>query len=80
MNDIFDKIVSIIEDVADIPAEEINHDSAFIDDLDLASLEILAIVSKLEREYSISISEEELLSVSTVDDLLNVILKKSAED
>ena len=51
MTDAFKKIVDIIVDVADIPAETIKEDSLLIDDLDLASLEILSIVSKIEEEF-----------------------------
>ena len=76
MNDIFEKIASIIEDVADIPKDEIETNSSFMDDLDLASLEIMSIVSKLEKEFSIKLSEDDLLSIETVEDLINLISEK----
>lgn len=75
MNENYEKIVSFIEDVADIAREDITLDSALIDDLDLASLEIMSIVSKIEREYSIRISEQELLSIETVQDLVQIVSK-----
>ncbi|MBQ7147884.1 MAG: acyl carrier protein [Pseudobutyrivibrio sp.] len=73
MTDAFKKIVDIIVDVADIPAETIKEDSLLIDDLDLASLEILSIVSKIEEEYSIIISEKDLLAVQTVNDIVKLV-------
>ena len=73
MTDAIKKIVDIIVDVADIPAETIKEDSLLIDDLDLASLEILSIVSKIEEEYSIIISEKDLLAVQTVNDIVKLV-------
>ncbi|SDZ88912.1 acyl carrier protein [Pseudobutyrivibrio sp. ACV-2] len=71
--EIYNKIVSIIEDVADIPQSDINENSLLIDDLDLASLEILAIVSKIEEEFSVSITEKELLAVESVADIVKLL-------
>ncbi|SDB46256.1 acyl carrier protein [Pseudobutyrivibrio sp. YE44] len=68
-----EKIQLIIEDVADIPVDEINVDSSFMDDLDLSSLEIMSIVSKIEKEFSVKLSEKELLSVETVADMVELI-------
>ncbi len=68
-----EKIELIIEDVADIPVDEIEETSSFMDDLDLSSLEIMSIISKIEKEFSIKISEKELLSVETVADLAQLI-------
>ena len=56
MADVYEKVVEIIEDIADIPREEISADSELIDDLDLASLEIVSIISKLEKSFSIKMS------------------------
>ncbi len=73
------EIAAIIEEIADIPADEIQEDSLIIDDLELASLEILSIVSEIMRKYSIKISESELLSIKTVGDLAQVISDKIAD-
>ena len=35
----------------------------------------MSIVSKIEREYSIRISEQELLSIETVQDLVQIVSK-----
>ena len=73
MADVYEKVVEIIEDIADIPREEISADSELIDDLDLASLEIVSIISKLEKAFSIKMSEKELLAIETVNDLVELI-------
>ncbi len=76
MNEIFNVIADVIVDVADIARDDITEESEFIDTLDLSSLEIMAIVAKLEKEFSIDIDEDELLSIATVKDLEKLIASK----
>ncbi|WP_022760646.1 acyl carrier protein [Butyrivibrio sp. AD3002] len=76
MSEIFDVIADVIEDVADIDKEEITEESEFMDTLDLSSLEIMSIISKIEKEYSIKIDEKELLSITTVKDLEELVASK----
>lgn len=79
MNEIYSRLAAIIEDVADIPQDEFNEDSSLMMDLDLASLEIMAIIARIEKEFSIKFTEDELLSVETLRDAVEVIFaKKSA--
>ena len=76
MEEVFEKIAKIIEDVSDIPQDEIEETSSFMDDLDLSSLEIMSIVSKIEKEFSIKVAEQELLKVETVSDMVKLISEK----
>ena len=76
MNDTLKKVVSIIEDITDIPNDEIEENSSFIEDLDLSSLEIMSVVSSIEKAFSIKISEKEMMSIETVGDLLKLIESK----
>ena len=76
MESIIEFIKETIEEVADISKDEINAESALIDDLDLASLEIMSIISEIEKKYSIKVSESEMLSISTVNELADVVKSK----
>jgi len=76
MKDDLNVIASIIEDIADIPINEITEDSSFIDDLDLSSIEIMSIIAEAERKYSVKIAESELLEIKTVGELAETIEKK----
>ena len=78
MNDTFNEIVEIIVDIAEITKEEIRTDSSLIDTLDLNSLEILSIVAEIEKKYSVKISEKELLSIATVDDIVKMVESKKS--
>lgn len=73
MSETFEKIVAIIGDVADIPEEDIQEESNLIDDLDLSSLEIMSIISKIEKSFSIKMSEKELLSIENIGDLVKYV-------
>ena len=73
MSETFEKIVAIIGDVADIPEEDIQAESNLIDDLDLSSLEIMSIISKIEKSFSIKMSEKELLSIENIGDLVKYV-------
>ena len=76
MNDVFEKIVDIIVDIADIPRAEIHEDSELMDDLNLSSLEIMAIVSKIEKAFSVKFSEKELLAMSSLADMIDYLSNK----
>ena len=78
MENTVEVISKIIEDIADIPLDEIKGDSHLMDDLDLSSLEIMSVVGDVERKFSIKISEDELLSVRTLEDLAKVVQSKTA--
>ena len=68
-------IKQIIEEVTGISGQEIGPDSAFLDDLELSSLEIMSIVGEIERKFSVKISEKELMNIRTVNELAEVIEK-----
>lgn len=76
MNGKTEVIANIIEDIADIPIDEITEDSSFIDDLDLSSIEIMSIVAEVERKYTVKLSETELLEIRTVGELAEIIEKR----
>ncbi|WP_026522050.1 acyl carrier protein [Butyrivibrio sp. VCB2001] len=78
MNETYNEIVEIIIDIADISKEEIETESSLIDTLNLNSLEILAIVSRIEKKFSIKLSEQELLSIATVDDIVKLVESKKS--
>ena len=73
MENKIEEIIKIIEDVTGIPADKINEESSFLDDLDLSSLEVMSIVADIEKKFSVKISEQELVSIRTVKELAEVI-------
>ena len=77
--EIFQKIAKFISENNDIPEENITMDSTF-EELDMDSLDGLALVDYLEKEYKISIANEEILKIrsvrETVEKLEPLLIKK----
>ena len=69
--DKFEVVARIIEEVADIPKDEIERDSSLMDDLDLSSLEIMTIINNISREFQTKISEQRILEIETVADIID---------
>ncbi len=65
----FEKLKDIIVLQIACSREDITLDSHLIDDLEMDSLDIVDIVMYIEDEFGCSITDEELESVRTVNDL-----------
>ena len=75
--EILEKIKTVIEAATDIPTEEIEDDSALMDDLELSSLEVITIIADLEEIFGFTFSEKEMRNMITIDDLAAYIQKKA---
>ena len=69
----FEKIQKIIADVLNIEPEKITMESAFVDDLNADSLDVLQIVMGIEDEFDIKIPDEATEKIVTVADAVNEI-------
>ena len=69
----FEKIQKIIADVLNIEPEKITMESAFVDDLNADSLDVLQIVMGIEDELDIKIPDEATEKIVTVADAVNEI-------
>ena len=67
------KVKSIIAEQLGVGEDEINADSAFIEDLGADSLDIVELVMALEEEFGISIPDEEAENIKTVGDAIAYI-------
>lgn len=65
MEEIFQKVAELISVNNDIPVESITMDSTF-EELNMDSLDGLALVSDLENHYNISIPNQEALKIRSV--------------
>lgn len=69
----FEKIKKIIAEILNLDVEEITMETTFIDDLGADSLDIIEIIMELEREFSISIEDEDAEKIVTVGDAVERI-------
>ena len=71
----FDKIREIVADKLNISEDEITMDSAFLEDLNADSLDIVELIMALEEEFDMEIPEAEAEKIITVGDAVEYIQK-----
>ena len=76
----FDKVKAIFEEQLGVSQDEMNLDTNFKDDLGVDSLDLYAIVMKMEEEFDVEIPAEELDNVATFEDVLNYLKSKGVEE
>lgn len=71
--DIFEKVKNIIVEQIGVEEEKIEMNSTIADDLSADSLDMVEIALALEDEYSITIAEDDMDSIVTINDLVSYI-------
>ena len=75
----FEKVKALIADKLSINEDEITMESAFVDDLNADSLDIVELIMALEDELDMEIPDDEAEKFVTVGDVVKVI-KAHVED
>ena len=68
-----DKIREIVARVLNLDVEDVTPDKAFAEDLDADSLDIAEIVIAIEDEFGITVPDEALEKVVTVQDACDLL-------
>ena len=76
----FEKLQQIIAEVLNIDPEEITMNTTFVDDLGADSLDVFQIIMVFEEEFDIEIDNEEAEKITTVQDAVDQIQKKKANE
>ena len=77
----FEKLQEIIADVLNVsPRKTITPDTTFVDDLGADSLDIFQIIMGIEEDFDIEIDNEEAEKITTVQDAVDQIQKKKANE
>ena len=72
-----DTVFEIIQDCCgEVDPSMITEESRFLDDLELSSLDFFSLISEIESEFNIHITELEIQRLVTVGDLLHVLQEK----
>jgi len=66
-------LADIVNEVAGIPAEDIQMDKSFTDDLDVDSLSMVEVVVAAEEKFSVKIPDDEVKNLKTVGDAVAFI-------
>ena len=72
-----DTVLKIIQDCCEeVDPSLITEEIRFLDDLELSSLDFFSLISEIESEFNIHITELEIQRLVTVGDLLHVLQEK----
>jgi len=73
---IFKEVRHILVEELDVDAEDIQPESELVSDIGLSSVEIMNLVFRLEKSFSIRISERLLRTFVTTQDIVNCVYAK----
>ena len=73
MSEIAEKVKAIIVEKLSVDAADVRGDASFTNDLGADSLETVELMMDLEKEFNITIPEEESEKLSTVGDAIAYI-------
>ncbi len=74
--DLFDRFRRVAVEVLSVPADAVQVEARFGDDLDADSLDLVELVMALEEEFDISVPEEELEGVETIGQAYELVTSK----
>ncbi|MDT4900365.1 MAG: acyl carrier protein [Pseudonocardiales bacterium] len=66
-------LASILEEVADVKADDVKDDKSFVDDLDVDSLSMVEVAMAAEEKFGVKIPDDELPKLKTVGDAVAYI-------
>jgi len=68
---------AIIEEIAGIPAVNVQPTSHFLDDLDLDSLTMVEISIVVQDKYGVELADSDLKDMKTVQDVIDRIIERA---
>jgi acyl carrier protein len=72
-NEIQADLATIVEEVAGVPADDVQMDKEFVADLDVDSLSMVEIVVAAEEKFGVRIPDDQVKNLKTVGDAVNFI-------
>ncbi|HEX3965960.1 MAG TPA: acyl carrier protein [Trebonia sp.] len=73
--EILSGLAEIIEEIADVPADEVTPAKSFVDDLDIDSLSMVEIAVAAQDKFGVEIPDDQLKDLKTVQDVVNFVSK-----
>ena len=73
MSEIAEKVKSIIVDKLGIDENEVSAEASFTNDLGADSLDTVELIMEFEKEFNISIPDEQAENIATVGDAIKYI-------
>lgn len=76
MSDIQNRVKAIIVDKLGVDESEVKPEATFTNDLGADSLDTVELIMEFEKEFEISIPDEDAEKITTVGDAINYISSK----
>jgi acyl carrier protein len=73
--EILSDLAEIVNEVTGIPANDVQLDKSFTDDLDVDSLSMVEVVVAAEEKFSVRIPDDQVKNLKTVGDAVTYIEK-----
>jgi acyl carrier protein len=68
-----EKVKSVLLEILDVKPEAIVPTASFIDDLNATSIDIVEILTALQNTFDVNITDEEAQKIQTVQDAVNFL-------
>ncbi len=69
----FEKVKKIVTEKLGVPEAEVTEEASFINDLGADSLDVVEFIMEVEKEFDITISDEDATKLATVGDAVKYI-------
>jgi acyl carrier protein len=76
--EILSGLAEIVNEVAGVPADDVQLDKSFVDDLDIDSLSMVEVVVAAEERFGVKIPDDDVKGLRTVGDAVSYIDKAGA--
>lgn len=73
-------VYRLIEEITELPQEEIKEDSVMMDDLEISSMEIMTLFADFEEEFNMTLDEKEMRKCITIGDVIDCIAEKCVKN
>jgi acyl carrier protein len=71
-------LADIVNEVAGVPASDVQPEKSFVDDLDIDSLSMVEVVVAAEERFGVKIPDDDVKGLRTVGDAVSYIEKAGA--
>ena len=73
MSEVAERVKSIIVDKLSVEESEVTNDASFTNDLGADSLDTVELIMEFEKEFSVTIPDDQAEKISTVGDAITYI-------
>jgi len=79
MSELADKVKALVVDKLGVAEDAISPDASFSDDLGADSHDTVELIMEFEKEFDVSIPDEDAEKIATVGDAIDYLTEKSAQ-